>query len=230
MASKSSFLTKHLEDAGVTSLRYLSERFTVGWLAQVDSTNTALKALAQAGAPDGFCLGADEQTAGRGQYGRTWYSPAGQGLYFSILFRPQCLAPEQIHQVTTFAGLMVYEALASLVDVPARLALKAPNDVFLDGRKVAGILVEADWHGSFLHFVVVGIGVNVGQVVFPEGLSQPATSLRLALGEAAPTREALLTTLLSTFQHHWDAFLADPAGVISVRRRSVCFLPGTFHQ
>ncbi len=202
----------------------------MGWLAQVDSTNTALKALAQAGAPDGFCLGADAQTAGRGQYGRTWHSPAGEGLYCSLLFRPPCLTSDQMHHVTTFAGLMVHNTLARFVGTPARLAIKDPNDVFLDGRKVAGILVEADWHGAALHFVIVGIGVNIGQVSFPEGLRQPATSLHLALGEAAPTREAVLDALLNAFQHHWDAFLADPAGVVAARRQGICLLPGTFHN
>ncbi len=202
----------------------------MGWLAQVDSTNTALKALAQAGAPDGFCLGADAQTAGRGQYGRTWHSPAGEGLYVSLLFRPPCLASDQAHHVTTFAGLMVHDTLARFVGTPARLAVKEPNDVFLDGRKVAGILVEADWHGAALRFVIVGIGVNIGQVLFPEGLRQPATSLHLTLGEAAPTREAVLNELLSAFQNHWDTFLSDPAGVVTVRRQGISFLPGTFHD
>ncbi len=230
MASRLSSLTRHLEEAGLTRLWRWSERFTVGWLAQVDSTNTALKALAQAGAPDGFCLGADAQTAGRGQYGRTWHSPAGAGLYCSLLFRPPCLTSDQMHHVTTFAGLMVHDTLARFVGTPARLAIKDPNDVFLDGRKVAGILVEADWHGPALHFVIVGIGVNIGQVSFPEGLRQPATSLRLALGEAAPTREAVLDALLNAFQHHWDAFLADPAGVVAARRQGTCLLPGTFHN
>ncbi len=230
MASRLPSRTRTPEKAGPTGPRHWPERFTVCWLAQVDSTNTALKALAQAGVPDGFCLGADEQTAGRGQYGRTWHSPAGEGLYVSLLFRPLCLAPDQVHHVTTFAGLMVYDTLARFVGTPTRLAVKEPNDVFLDGRKVAGILVEADWHGAALHFVIVGIGVNIGQMSFPEGLRQPATSLRLALGEAAPAREAVLDALLHAFQHHWDAFLSDPAGVVTARRQGICFFPGTFHD
>jgi BirA family biotin operon repressor/biotin-[acetyl-CoA-carboxylase] ligase len=230
MASRLPSRTRTHKDAAPASPTGWPERFTVRWLAQVDSTNTALKTLAQAGAPDGFCLGADEQTAGRGQYGRTWHSPAGEGLYVSLLFRPPCLTSDQMHHVTTFAGLMVHDTLARFVGTPARLAVKEPNDVFLDGRKVAGILVEADWHGAALRFVIVGIGVNIGQVSFPEGLRQPATSLRLALGEAAPPRAAVLGALLNTFQDHWDAFLADPAGVVAARRQGLCLLPGTFHD
>jgi len=230
MASRLPSRTRTHKDAAPASPTGWPERFTVRWLAQVDSTNTALKALAQAGAPDGFCLGADEQTAGRGQYGRTWHSPAGEGLYVSLLFRPPCLTSDQMHHVTTFAGLMVHDTLARFVGTPARLAVKEPNDVFLDRRKVAGILVEADWQGGVLRFVIVGIGVNIGQVSFPEGLRQPATSLHLALGEAAPPREAVLDALLNAFQDHWDAFLADPAGVVAVRRQDICFLPGTFHD
>lgn len=224
MASRLSSLTKHLEEARLTSLWRWSERFTIGWLVQVDSTNTVLKALAQAGAPDGFCLGADAQTAGRGQYGRTWHSPAGHGLYLSILFRPPHLASDQIHHVTTFAGLMVHDALARFVGEPTRLAIKEPNDIFLDGGKVAGILVEADWRDTALHFVVIGIGINIGQVTFPKGLRQPATSLRLALGDAAPTRDAVLAGLLDAFQQHWDAFLADPAGFIARRQQHVRYV------
>jgi len=230
MALRLSSLSKHLEEIGLTRLQQWSERFTIGWLARVESTNTALKALAQAGAPDGFCLCADEQTAGRGQYGRTWHSPAGKGLYLSLLFRPLQLSPEQIPYVTTFAGIMVYRTLADLIGGPARLAVKEPNDILLDGCKVAGILVEADWRDGQPHFLVVGIGVNIGQDSFPEGLRQPATSLRLALGETAPTREAILAGLLGKFQQHWENFLADPVGTVVDYRSHIQFLPRPSHH
>ncbi len=199
-----------------------ADRFSVRWVAQVDSTNTRLKALARAGAPDGFCLCADEQTAGRGQHGRVWYSPPGLGLYLSILQRI-VPAPEHLGRVTTFAGLMVYGALAETLGEPTRLRLKAPNDVLLDGRKVAGVLVEVEWQQGKPDFLVIGVGINIGHMSFPDGLRYPATSLRLALGDAAPTREVVLWHLLTQVQTHWTAFLAAPATFTTNRLRSAVF-------
>lgn len=190
------------------------------WVARTDSTNTALKALARTGAPDGLCLCADEQTAGRGQYGRVWHSPPGVGLYLSIL-RRTVPATDGLQPVTTFAGLMVYSALAALVGDKARLSVKAPNDVFLDGGKVAGVLVEADWREGRPEFLVIGVGVNVGQVSFPDGLRRTATSLRLALGDAAPTREVVLQRILDQVQAHWTAFVAAPEAFIANHARRV---------
>ncbi|MDW8217877.1 MAG: biotin--[acetyl-CoA-carboxylase] ligase [Acidobacteriota bacterium] len=192
------------------------------WVTRVDSTNTALKALARGGAPDGLCLCADEQTAGRGQYGRSWHSPAGQGLYLSIL-RRTAPATADVACVTTFAGLMVHRALTEFVGDSTRLSLKRPNDVFLDGGKVAGVLVEAEWQRGALEFLIIGIGVNVGQVSFPDGLRHPATSLRLALGDAAPTREAVLHSLLDNIQTHWEAFIAAPVEFVADHSRNVVF-------
>ncbi len=219
MALKSSSPTKPLDAAPAPRLG----RWRVRWIAQTDSTNTALKALAQSGAPAWQCLCAAAQTAGRGQYGRTWHSPPGVGLYCSLLLRP-ALAPDALPHVATFAGLMVCRALASLVGDGARLGVKLPNDVFLDGRKVAGILVEADWRQERLSFLIVGIGVNVGQTSFPDGLRHPATSLRLALGEAAPTREAVLQGILEAFAEGWDAFAAMPAQFVKTHREGIVYL------
>ncbi|OYT73003.1 MAG: biotin--[acetyl-CoA-carboxylase] ligase [Chloracidobacterium sp. CP2_5A] len=210
MASKLRSPLQPPEAATEAAIERTLGRWRVRRLAQTDSTNCALKALAQGGAPAWQCLYADEQTAGRGQYGRAWHSPPGVGLYCSLLLRP-ALTPDELHHVTTFAGLIVCRALAELVGDAARLSVKPPNDVFLDGRKVAGILVEADWRQGKLAFLIVGIGVNIGQTSFPDGLRHPATSLRLALGDAAPTRDIVLQRILEAFAAKWDEFASAPA-------------------
>ncbi|MFQ3582596.1 MAG: biotin--[acetyl-CoA-carboxylase] ligase [Chloracidobacterium sp.] len=219
MASKSSNLTR-LHDDHFPAAVVRTGRATLRWLSQVDSTNTALKTLARSGATEWTGLCADEQTAGRGQYGRTWHSPAGAGLYLSLLFRPSLTSGQIVH-VTTFAGLVIHQVLSLFVGDQSRLAIKAPNDVLLDGRKVAGILVEADWQENTLNFLIIGIGINVNHLSFPDGLRYPATSLRLALGDAAPTRETVLQHILETFDTQWDTFVADPGGCVASQREGV---------
>ena len=130
---------------------------------RVDSTMDALHDLAQAGAPAGTALVAEEQTAGRGSRGRTWASPRG-GLWLSVLARP---ATAGLEVLSLRAGLAVAELLDRL-GAGARVGLKWPNDLMLDDRKTGGILCEARWQGGALGWVVVGLGLNVTNPPPPE--------------------------------------------------------------
>lgn len=153
----------------------------------IDSTNEEARRLAAAGSPEGTLVIAESQTAGRGRRGRRWVAPAGRCLLFSLLLRP-ALPPKRLFALTMAAGLAVRGAIMDQLGlVPA---LKWPNDVYIAGRKAAGILVESAFAGQELEFVVVGIGVNVN--VRPEELT------RTALGSAAdPTLGQLSSTATS---------------------------------
>jgi len=145
--------------------------------------------LAGAGCPHGTIVGADEQTAGIGRHGRTWISDPGTGLYVSIVLRPTAPAPI----LTLALGLATRDAIAEVVGRapsagPGAPDLRWPNDVLLSGKKCAGILAQAE-SGA----VIAGIGINVSQPSFPEGLETPATSL--ALEGAEVSREDLLVAL-----------------------------------
>ena len=165
-------------------------------LSETDSTNSACRRLALEGAPDGTVVLADCQTAGRGRRGRSFQSPAGKGLFLSILWRPDC-APEQLLPLTALSAVAVCRAIRQVCGAQAQI--KWPNDLVLSGRKLAGILTEMALEGESGHVshVVVGIGINVHQRLtdFDGEVAQIATSLDLALGGSA-CRAQLAAALL----------------------------------
>ncbi|HEV7588006.1 MAG TPA: biotin--[acetyl-CoA-carboxylase] ligase [Longimicrobium sp.] len=150
---------------------------------RVGSTNDVARALAEAGAPAGTAVLAEEQVAGRGRGGRPWSSPPGLGVWLSMVLRPEPLAAPGLLPI--LVGLAAAEALDPFVR-PARMALKWPNDLQLVGRKLAGILCEGSWDAGGPGFVVAGIGINVlhAEDDFPPELRDGATSVRIAAGWA----------------------------------------------
>jgi len=146
------------------------------------STNDEARLLAQAGEPDGLVLLALHQTTGRGRRGTPWFYQPGGSLAFSILVRPQ--EPKALWpRLSLAAGLAVAEAIETC---GLTAGIKWPNDVWIQHRKVAGILVEA-----VADFVVIGIGINVNTTAFPGEIADIATSLRLATGHDQPRAEVL---------------------------------------
>ena len=154
----------------------------VSWYADIPSTNDEALALAERGAEEGWLVGADSQSAGRGRHGRTWASPAGGGLYLSVVLRPPAHA---VRLLTLAAGVAVAEAIQSASGAEA--GVKWPNDVCLPmsrPRKVAGILAEANASGSQVEYVVVGIGINIGHATLPPVVANRATSIEAELGRS----------------------------------------------
>lgn len=135
--------------------------------AEVGSTLDVAHQLAAAGAPSGTLVLSDAQTAGRGRQGRQWTSERGAGIWLTLVEHPSDRAALDV--LSLRAGLAIAAALEPLIDQP--IGLKWPNDVYRDGRKLAGILVEARWRGAEPDWVAIGVGVNV---VAPPG--QPAAS------------------------------------------------------
>jgi BirA family transcriptional regulator, biotin operon repressor / biotin---[acetyl-CoA-carboxylase] ligase len=144
-----------------------------------DSTNERAKELAAAGAPHGTLVTADEQSAGRGRQGRVWTAPARSAVLMSVVLR------ELSEVLPLTAAVAVCEAL------PVMAAIKWPNDVWIGGRKVAGILVEGRPQEGW---AVLGVGLNVTTEAFPDELAETATSLRLA-GASASVEAVLADTL-----------------------------------
>lgn len=173
--------------------------------ASVDSTNQVARQLGRDGEPDGAVVVADEQTAGRGRRQRHWVSPAGAGLYVSILLRPPFAALESGVAVQLIAGIAVAEALDDVVASPP--TLRWPNDCFVQDQKIAGVLVEAETSGAGagFDFLVCGIGVNVnhGRDDFPAELQGRATSVKLQMGHEV-SRLDVLAGLLAAFEA-WEA-------------------------
>ncbi|MGE5190321.1 MAG: biotin--[acetyl-CoA-carboxylase] ligase [Gemmatimonadota bacterium] len=190
-------------------------------LAVTDSTNSRAVALAEAGAPHGTVVCADAQTGGRGRFGRTWESPPGLNLYVSFLLRPS-LEPLLAPQLT----LVTAVALAAAVEASTGLSagLKWPNDLYLGGRKAAGILAEMSADADRLRHVVIGTGLNVnaGIADFPPALRGRATSLRIQGGRGFPRAE-VLARFLDSFSEVYGAYVAEGLrGVLPEwRRRSL---------
>jgi len=163
-------------------------------LEQTGSTNDAILRIAKANPKEGLVVFAEHQTAGRGQRGNRWESKAGKGLWFSILLLPR-IALASSPRLTTWAS----EVISSVMESEFSLApsIKPPNDVQIDGRKVAGVLVEMRAREKAAHLAVVGIGVNVNhsREDFPEDLQEKAISLDMALGRKV-NRQRLAIALL----------------------------------
>ncbi len=162
----------------------------------VDSTNTRLKAMAAAGAPTGTALLALEQSGGRGTHGRSFQSPRGEGLYLSVLLRPQSTRLEDLLTLTGWVGVAAREAVERASGAPAKI--KWLNDLYLNGKKLCGILTELSFLGESGEpdYVVVGMGVNMrqtAQTFQAQGLGDIATSLAL---EGCPVEQNHLAVCL----------------------------------
>ncbi|MCS6847309.1 MAG: biotin--[acetyl-CoA-carboxylase] ligase [Anaerolineae bacterium] len=176
----------------------------------IPSTMDVCRAFAEQGADEGLVVLADAQTAGRGRAGRTWYSPHGQSLYLSILLRPD-LHPRRIGWLTMLGALAVTDAISQFSILNSRFKLKWPNDVLLNGKKVAGVLVESSFTGDRLDYAVLGIGLNVNTRFddAPEDVRLRATSLCEALGQEVD-RQAVLDWLLAAFSVRYATLPASP--------------------
>jgi BirA family biotin operon repressor/biotin-[acetyl-CoA-carboxylase] ligase len=167
----------------------------VRYFDSIGSTNNEALAWATRGAKDLSLVIADEQTAGRGRLDRKWFTPKDTALAFSLILRPTAGEKPYLTRTVGLAALGIADALRTRGLVSQ---IKWPNDVLLDGHKVAGILVETVWSGDAADCLVIGIGVNVRKEAVPsaEVLHFPATSLEAALGPTVE-REKLLRDILA---------------------------------
>ena len=195
--------------------------------AQLDSTNTRLKQLADQGAPEGTLVIADEQLAGKGRFARVWHAPPGSSLLMSLLFRPDFLPPDQVQQLTMLCALAMVDAVNQLTGVD--VGLKWPNDLVYQSRKLAGILTEASYLGGTLGWVVVGLGLNVTfdfstlsglEDAEQQSLTQKGISLQMITGRAV-SRLALLQTYLAGVEARYNALRAGESPVAAWSRRLV---------
>jgi len=147
----------------------------------LDSTNTRAKAIAATGAPHGYLVIAESQSGGKGRMGRSFFSPEHSGVYITYVLRPKLLA-ERAVMITSMAAVAVARAIEAVAEVEVQI--KWVNDLYIHGRKVCGILCEAsmDFESGALEYAVLGIGVNVAAMRFPEELEAIATSIENECG------------------------------------------------
>jgi BirA family biotin operon repressor/biotin-[acetyl-CoA-carboxylase] ligase len=171
------------------------------------STNTEAARQAALGAPEGLCIVAREQTKGRGRQSRVWISPAGAGLYFSLVLRPVGLQMQSWPLLTLMAALAVHDALQEGCGLCADI--KWPNDIVVNERKLCGILAETVETATG-RAVILGIGINLKDDAFPPELKEIATSIA-SLTASEPDAEALLQSLVRAIERRYR-ILQSPGG------------------
>ncbi len=196
----------------------------IKYFESTGSTNDEALAWAAKGAPDLSLIIANEQTAGRGRLNRKWFTPAGTALAFSLILRPATRS--HLSRTVGLAALSIADALIKYGLAPQ---IKWPNDILLNRKKTAGILIETTWSGAEVDSLVIGMGINVhkGSIPPQELLQFPATSVEHELGRP-PDREVLLSDVLSAFIFRrpqmdsedfiksWEGLLAYPGEQVQV--------------
>jgi BirA family biotin operon repressor/biotin-[acetyl-CoA-carboxylase] ligase len=176
------------------------------YLTSTPSTQDIARAEAEAGAPEGTAVVAEEQTAGRGRFGRQWLSPAGKNIYLTLLLRPTVDQLRRLGIITPLAVCLAIEETTGLVP-----RIKWPNDVLLSGRKTCGALIDAEFSGADPRYALVGVGVNVNFEIDPDSeIAAIATSIKQELG-ADTSREGILAALLNHLEALYTA--PDPRAV-----------------
>lgn len=171
---------------------------------ETDTTNN--RAKESSSSPDGSVFIAEVQTHGKGSRGRSWTSPRGNGIWHSILLKPN-ISPLEVSQITLVAGLAVCKAIG------LNSMIKWPNDIVIDGKKICGILTEMSAEINMVNYVVCGIGVNVNTDSFPDTLSDKATSMFIESGHKY-VRNELISKLLNEFEYYYKKFL--DGGLIAI--------------
>ena len=164
------------------------------YFSEIGSTNYHARQLAERGAVEGEVVIAEAQTQGRGRLGRPWQSPPFANLYFSLILRPK-LEPADAPQITLMAAVALAETVGWFI--PQAAAIKWPNDILVGGKKLAGILTEAACDSQRLHYVILGIGVNLNYRVeaMPDEIRGRATSIAALTGTSV-RRESFLRRLI----------------------------------
>ena len=180
---------------------------------KTDSTNSVAMRLGEQGEPHGTLVIAEEQTAGRGRGGHAWHSEKTNGIYMTVLLRPP-IPPQHAPLITMVAGLAVRDAILEQTGVAPDL--RWPNDLLFGRKKFCGILTEMNAEQDRIHFVAIGIGINVNHAQVPEELAAIATSLRIETGRIH-SRVEIVARLLRHLDSYYNRFVSDGGESIVAR-------------
>lgn len=172
------------------------------YFKEIDSTNREAKDLADGGAPEGTLVLSEAQTRGRGRKKRIWFSPSKGGIYVSLILRP-AISPVEAPKFTLLTAVAVAEALLSLTRL--NIHIKWPNDILVNGKKIAGILTEMSTEMDAVNYIVVGLGLNVNTLKFPDEIQGIATSILIETGETFP-RVRLIQEYLKWYETYYEMY------------------------
>ncbi|MGD8438786.1 MAG: biotin--[acetyl-CoA-carboxylase] ligase, partial [Syntrophobacterales bacterium] len=199
--------------------KQISKSLTTKWLGrtvhffpEVDSTNLTAMDLAQQDAPEGTVVLAEQQLHGRGRGDRSWHSPAGVGIYCSIVLRPE-LSPAKTMLLTLMTAAAIVKAVARETNLSPRI--KWPNDILIHDKKVVGILLESKLSGTGVEHAIIGFGINVNHTPadLPQELWSTASSLFIELGEPVDRRE-LIVKILAEVEYLYEGLQQGNVAII----------------
>ena len=198
-----------VSEGGIYGQHELESRMDTKWAGHpvifydaLPSTNLQAKLDAENGAVQGTLLVADMQTAGRGRRGRSWSSPGGTNAYFTLIIKPD-FRVELASMVTLVMGLAVADGIRKTCGVEA--CIKWPNDIVIGGKKVCGMLAEMSVERDYIHYVVIGVGINVGLQAFPPEIADMATCLQEECGYRV-SRAELVANVMKEFETSYEIF------------------------
>lgn len=174
----------------------------------VDSTNNVAKKMAEDGAAHGTLVVAEQQTGGKGRRGRHWVSPSGTGIWMTYILRPD-ITPDRASMLTLVAAMATAEGIQkhiSRVGSDAVCAIKWPNDIVLNSKKIVGILTEMSAEPDCVNYVVTGIGINVNMTEFEEDIKENATSI-LKETDCRMRRSEIIGTITKKFEEYYETFI-----------------------
>ncbi|WP_339062758.1 biotin--[acetyl-CoA-carboxylase] ligase [Tepidibacillus marianensis] len=175
------------------------------FIPEVESTQRVAHEIARNGAEHGTVVMTDEQTNGKGRLGRSWFSQKGKGIWMSMVIRPEFFF-QQTPQITLVTSVILSRTLNELY--PGYFMIKWPNDIFLNGRKISGILTEIHGEQDQIHYMIIGIGINTHKVEFPHDLQEKATSIEEEVG-VKPKRMELIQNFFLEFERQYAQFVKE---------------------
>lgn len=194
----------------ILSKNEISSRLGTKWVGKTlyyyedtDSTNADAMRLGEEGAEHGTLVVANHQNKGRGRRGRVWQSPVGTTISMSFLVKPE-IAPGKASMLTLVMALAVAKGIEEACDLST--AIKWPNDILVNGKKVCGILTEMKAEMDYIHGVIIGVGINVNVESFPEDLQSMATSLILEKGRKV-SRAEVIERVAENFEEYYEKFM-----------------------
>lgn len=172
---------------------------------ELDSTNLEAKRLADNDNDEtnGMLIVAEKQNAGRGRRGKQWITPSGTGIWMSLILKPD-IEPDCASMLTLIVALATAKSIFSFTGL--NTFIKWPNDVIINGKKVCGILTEMNSERDYIHYIVIGIGINTNIKEFPDEIKAVATSLFIE-GNQTFQRSSLIAELLKEFEYYYEKFL-----------------------
>jgi BirA family biotin operon repressor/biotin-[acetyl-CoA-carboxylase] ligase len=177
---------------------------------EIGSTNTEAKKMAEEGEGEGLLLVADRQTSGRGRRGREWVSPSGKNAYYTLMLKPQ-FAPDKAPMLTLVMAMAVAKAIKDLQPASAKgedkqVTIKWPNDILIGDKKICGILTEMSAENDYIHYVVIGVGINIKPQDFDEEIKDKATCID-AEWNIKTKRCELIGNIMKHFEKYYREFI-----------------------